>query len=167
MTPMPSRASGDKRSPRNSTLIAATSNGAVPASADRSGSYPTPDRSSPPAPYTPPVTRTTPADRGAGQRGLRGKGSITGASSAAEPLTPIAAYILSPLALTIAFQLACSRAANSKMQNTVRVIADRFNSEGHRTVTRARAASQRGYSEQNRRCVTRGSSYTGRKPSLS
>lgn len=66
------------------------------------------------------------------------------AISAAEPLTPIAAYILSPLALTIAFQLACSRAANSKMQNTVRVIADRFNSEGHRNVTRARAACQRG-----------------------
>ncbi len=30
------------------------------------------------------------------------------------------------------------------MQNTVRVIADRFNSEGHRNVTRARAACQRG-----------------------
>ena len=76
--------------------------------------------------------------------GCGAKGSITRAISAAEPLTPIAAYILSPLALTIAFQLACSRAANSKMQNTVMVIADRFNSEGHRNVTRARAACQRG-----------------------
>jgi hypothetical protein len=44
----------------------------------------------------------------------------------AEPLTPIAEYILSPLALTIAFQLACSRAANSKMQNTVMVMAYRW-----------------------------------------
>ncbi|VDZ97172.1 Uncharacterised protein [Salmonella enterica subsp. enterica] len=44
--------------------------------------------------------------------------------TAAEPLTPIAGVelIVSPL-LTMAFQLACSSAANSKMQKTERVIA--------------------------------------------
>lgn len=50
------------------------------------------------------------------------------AISEADPLTLIAAYILSPLALTIAFQLAWSSAAKSKMQNTVMVIAGRFSS---------------------------------------
>ena len=54
------------------------------------------------------------------------QGKQISAIIAAVPLTLIAEYSLSFPAFTMAFQLACSSAANSKMQKTESVMAEFF-----------------------------------------